>query len=89
MTRDLVTRLQTPDDFNALQAAAADAMRDARNNPQHYGMSVAEAAAAIGVCSRFIEKWIARGTMKASRMTGVGNRWFISPDEVSRVRKWR
>jgi len=86
---DLVARTNTPTDFNELQAAAVEALQVARENPQRFGMSVAEAAAAIGVCTRYVERWIENGRLRGEKLTGFGKRLFINPADVERIRAER
>ena len=86
---DLVARTNTPSDFNELQAAAAEALQVARSNPQRFGMSVAEAAAVLGVSSRYVEKWVEVGKLSGQRLVGVGPRLFINPASVERLKAER
>jgi excisionase family DNA binding protein len=86
---DLVARTNTPTDFNELQAAAVEALQVARSNPQRFGMSVAEAAAAIGVCTRYVEKWVETGRLRGEKLAGLGPRLFINPADVARLKAER
>lgn len=86
---DLLERTNTPQQYNAVIWTVQALQQRARENPRHFGMSVAEAAAELGVSSRLVEKWIEAGTLRGEKLVGIGQRLFIVPEDVARLKAER
>jgi excisionase family DNA binding protein len=86
---DAIARTNTPQEFNLIMFAAEQLRQTARENPQRFGMSVAEAAAALGVSLRHVERLIESGELRGEKLAGVGQRLFIDADDVARMRAER
>jgi excisionase family DNA binding protein len=85
----LIANTNTPQDFNIIMSAAEQLRQTARENPQRFGMSVAEAAAALGASSRYVERLIEAGKLRSEKLAGMGPRLFIDADDVARLKAER
>ena len=86
---DLIARTNSVSQVNLAAQVVEAAQARARENPRQFGMSVAEAAAELGVSSRLVEKWIEAGTLRGEKLVGSGQRLFIVPEDVARLKAER
>jgi hypothetical protein len=82
---DQIARTNSVSEFNLVFDAVESARLRAREDPSQFGMSLADAASALGVSTRMVEKYIEAGKVRAEQMRGVGPRLFINRDDVARL----
>lgn len=86
---DQIARTNSVSEFNLVFDAVESARLRAREDPSQFGMSLADAASALGVSTRMVEKYIDAGKIRAEQMRGVGPRLFINRDDVGRLAAMR